>query len=1700
MKHLIASLLVAGATLSGASAQGNPIIRHLYTADPSAHVWDDGRLYVYASHDIFPPRGCDRMDKYHVFSTGDMLHWTDHGQILEAAQVTWGREEGGFMWAPDCAYRNGTYYFYFPHPSGSNWNHTWKIGVATSREPASDFTVQGYLTLDGDPHAMIDPCVFTDDDGQAYFYYGGGARCKAARLKENMTEIDGPLQDMTGLEDFHEGAWVHKRNGIYYLSYADNTKGHNRLRYATSRSPLGPWTSRGVLLDGVSSDTSHGSIVEYKGQSYLFYHTCDISGRGNLRSVCVDKLYYNADGTIQPVVPTKSSVIKADANTFTDWVDPFIGAGGHGHVFVGASVPYGAVQAGPSNFFKGWDWCSGYNYRDSVIIGFPQLHLSGTGIGDLGDVLLMPYMGELKLDKGRETERYSGYASHFSHRNETARPGYYRVKLDDYGIQVELTASERVGFHRYTFPQGENARIILDLAEGINDKSVDTYLELVDKYTLKGFRSSEGWAKRQQVFFAIQSDVPLTDVVIYDDGKAVSGGKAQGKSLKGVITFAQSPEVVRLKVGISPVSADNALKNIRAEIPDWNFDKTVVQANEKWHRELSKIVVETKNEDDKRIFYTSLYHAMIHPSLFNDANGEYRGSDWKPYKNPGFDNYTILSLWDTYRAAHPLFTLIDGKRTADFVNSMLAVFDQTGMLPVWHLRGYDTGTMVGNSSFEVVAEACLKGVEGIDAERAFRALKQSAMGDVRGLDFDRELKVIPSDVMTNRPVAMALEYAIGNASIALLAKKLGKTEDDAYFSRRAENYKRYYDRNVGFFRGKMADGTWNPVFDPLKSVKPWATDYAEGNPWQYLWLVPHDVEGLIALLGGETVFEDRLHTFFTLDTPADDPDVLDDLTGCIGQYAHGNEPSHHIAYLYPYIGQQWKTARLVRRIMKELYTNRPDGIIGNEDCGQMSAWYILSSLGFYPVFTASGQYVLGSPLFDRATLHLENGKTFTIEAVDNSSENSYIQSAELNGKPYDFSYIRHTDILNGGTLRLHMGREPNYNFGKAPTSRPQTRSESVHLSTPFVRPGMAQTQADLDFMRENVLKGVEPLKSAFDQLKRATSLDFVPEPVSFVSEGPYGENSIGGKEFARSAEAAHNNALMWYITRDDAYGRKAVEILNAWSHKLRSFDANNAKLNVGLFGYYFLNAAEIITCSYSGWQSGDREQFKRMVLTVFYPTIEDFFTEANGNWDASMISTMMCIGVYAEDRTIFNRAVDRFYWGVNNGGITKYIYPGGQTQEATRDWGHVQLGIGEFAKAAQTAHSQGLDCYSAAGDRLAYGFEQTAKMMLGTDIDIFGILSKRDTDKYKDIYESLYHHYTTVRGIALPFTKQVIERHTRKEFPVGTLTGIRRHPTANPRTLTPLPEVIYPKPTETGALHHPTTVLPDDAITVTPDDDLQAIIDTHRATTIILSRGVHTLRAPLKVYSGLTLTGHGRETTLFLAPAVSAEAIVCGEDTLVDFTLRDLLIEGAVTVTPNNDPNHDRRSRSYMNAPSREGIVLRSERGGAIRNIRFEHLTVQNFTQNGVLIVGASQVVIHRCDFSDNGSSVVPGAGLHHNLHLSHVEEVSVTGSRFDSSPFGSGLELLYGKEVTVSDCEMSRNRLSGFRCTESDDITVANSLTEGNDRDGITVESLTDGCRKVSIRGNLTQNNGRYGIRTTNVLLLEQVGNTGSHNRSDER
>ncbi|MBW8686840.1 GH92 family glycosyl hydrolase [Chitinophaga rhizophila] len=721
----------------------------------------------------------------------------------------------------------------------------------------------------------------------------------------------------------------------------------------------------------------------------------------------------------------------------SEYVNPYIGSGGHGHVFLGASVPFGAVQVGPTNIVKGWDWCSGYHYSDSVVIGFPQTHLSGTGIGDLGDVLIMPYTGKIRTNRGTQENPTSGYGSRYTHAHETAKPGYYAVKLEDYNINVELTASERVGFHKYTFPQGEEGHIIIDLKEGIGwDAPVETFIQKKDDYTLVGYRFSKGWAEDQRLWFAIKSSVPMKDFQVFDGDNKLTGIEGKGKTIKGVISFEKAPAQAMLKVGISPVSSENALGNINKEIPSWDFAGTVKTATDKWNKELSKIQLQTKDTANRSIFYTAMYHTMIGPALFNDHDRSYRGTDKKAYPNPGFDNYTVFSLWDIYRSCAPLYTLTQPERVSSFVNSMLTIHKQQGKLPIWPLVGSETNCMVGYHAVPIIADAYLKGFKGFDINEAFEAMKASATRDDLGMKDIKAKGYIPAD-KEYESVSKAMEYAIDDWCIAAVAKKLGKTEDFAYFSKRAGYYKNYFDSTIKFVRPRMDDGSFKTPYDPFHSIHE-KGDFTEGNGWQYTWLVPQDVEGLISLMGGDDAFTKKLDSLFVASGDMG-AEASNDISGLIGMYAHGNEPSHHVTYMYAYAGNQWKTAEKVRQVMKDFYTTTPEGLAGNEDVGAMSSWYIFSSLGFYPVNPAKGMYVFGSPLFEKATMKLQGGKTFTVESINNSPENIYIQQVTLNGKPYNNSYIRHADIVKGGTLKITMGNKPAYDFGKAPANRPDSK-------------------------------------------------------------------------------------------------------------------------------------------------------------------------------------------------------------------------------------------------------------------------------------------------------------------------------------------------------------------------------------------------------------------------------------------------------------------------------------------------------------------------------------------------------------------------------------------------------------------------------------------------------------------------------------
>ena len=733
------------------------------------------------------------------------------------------------------------------------------------------------------------------------------------------------------------------------------------------------------------------------------------------------------------------------------YVDPYIGSAAHGHVFLGASVPFGAVQVGPTNINKGWDWCSGYNYSDSVVKGFAQNHLNGTGIPDLSDILIMPYTGAIRTEPGTQENPTSGYSSHYDHRHEIARPAYYSVWLKDHKVRVELTATERVAFHRYTFPQDRPAHIIIDLFQGNFDAGwqhpkVSAHLLRLNDSTLIGWRSSSQWAQNRRIYFAIRTNFPLKDFMILNGDRLIHEMSLEADSVKGLISFEKPVHTALIKIGVSNTSGENALANIQAEIPGWNFDNIVRQGNEKWEKELNRINVVAGDSIQRKVFYTALYHTMVAPALYNDHDSTYRGTDGKVIQHAPYNNYTIFSLWDTYRTLNPLMTLIQPDRVNDIINSMLAIYVQQGKLPIWHLQGRETDCMVGYSAVPIIADAWLNGYHGFDGNLALEAMKASSTRDDYGMNYLKQQGYIPAD-KERESVSKALEYAVDDWCISRVAASLGKTEDAALYAKRAEYFTRYFDPATRFMRPLLADGQFRAPFTPFQPYQTnndW-NDYTEGNAWQYTWLVPQNVEKLIALLGGDKPFVTKLDSLFVV-TGSLGSGAPPDISGLVGMYAQGNEPNHHIPYLYAFAGCQWKNSEKIAHIAREMYTAKADGLCGNDDCGQMSAWYVMSALGIYPVNPANGVFVFGTPLVRRAELEVGEGKHFTMETVNFGNKNIYIQHATLNGQPYTKSYIDFKDIKAGSTLKLFMGDKPNKDFGAAPADRPTSMPPATSIS------------------------------------------------------------------------------------------------------------------------------------------------------------------------------------------------------------------------------------------------------------------------------------------------------------------------------------------------------------------------------------------------------------------------------------------------------------------------------------------------------------------------------------------------------------------------------------------------------------------------------------------------------------------------------
>jgi predicted alpha-1,2-mannosidase len=753
---------------------------------------------------------------------------------------------------------------------------------------------------------------------------------------------------------------------------------------------------------------------------------------------------------------------------YTDLVNPFIGTGGHGHTWPGASMPFGMMQLSPDTRLEGWDGCGGYHYTDSKIYGFSHTHLSGTGIPDYCDILFMPFTGAVRWENKE-------YASPFSHENEKASPGYYEVLLDKHKIRARFTTSYRSGMHEYKFPNGtREGKLLIDLQH--RDKVLDAFIEKVNDYEIRGYRRSQSWAQNQLVCFYIRFERPITDLQI-------TGGKQQGKGsllsdsgeqLKAALTFSLGDNHgFKAKIGISGVSMEGAKMNLDQEITNWDFNELRSKAKKAWNTELGKIDIKGGSKDQQIVFYSALYHTMLSPNIYTDVDGQYRGTDLQVHKAEGFTNYTVFSLWDTYRAFHPLMTILDQNRTRDWIRTFLAQYKYGHMLPVWELSGNETFCMIGYHAVPVIVDAYQKGITGFDTKLAMEAMRSYAEGDRYGLR-QYALTGYLSNEKEHESVSKTLEYAYDDWCIAQFAKLTADWDVYKKYIERAQFYKNLFDPSTGHMRGKL-QASWYSPFDP-REVNNF---YTEGNSWHYSFAVPQDIEGLINLMGGREKFVAKVHELFTTSSQLTGRDQSD-VTGLIGQYAQGNEPSHHMAYLFAMAGQPWRTEEIVNRICTSFYTNNPDGLIGNEDCGQMSAWFVFSAIGFYPVCPGSGQYVLGSPLFDEVTINLENGNKFVIRSEHGKNE-IYIREATLWRTPYTKTFIEHADIMKGGVLELKLDDKPNKFRGKENSELPYSAiRQDLIVAVPFFdMPSMKFKQQTLV-----KLKSIEPGTRIFYRIIR----------------------------------------------------------------------------------------------------------------------------------------------------------------------------------------------------------------------------------------------------------------------------------------------------------------------------------------------------------------------------------------------------------------------------------------------------------------------------------------------------------------------------------------------------------------------------------------------------------------------------------------
>lgn len=952
--------------------------------------------------------------------------------------------------------------------------------------------------------------------------------------------------------------------------------------------------------------------MHYMAQFYPFQHRLLTQGLGFIALLflvhsCTSKEPEQTSGKGKKKTRLENwQVADYQGTDYTKLVNPLIGTGGHGHTYPGATAPFGLVQLSPDTRLTGWDGCSGYHYSDSLLYGFSHTHLSGTGVSDYGDILLMPITGKVVYNNGADGKK--GYRSRFSHRKEKAQAGYYEAYLEDYQVKAALTATPRVGVHRYVFPKGKDAHVLLDLVH--RDKVIASQIEIVNDREIRGYRLSNAWATRQHIYFVAQFSKPFKKHALLEGTQTNQHKKAQGESIKASFsfgTFAQE-EAVIVKVGISAVSMEGAKRNLKAEAPHWDFNATRQKVQNAWNHELARIQVEGRSKKEQEIFYTAMYHSFIAPNVFNDVDGAYRGRDQKVHTTD-HQYFTVFSLWDTYRATHPLYTLVQQKRTNDFIKTFLLQYQQDKILPVWELAGNETQCMIGYHAVPVIADAYMKGIRGYDAQLALQAAQASANQSKFGIGAYRKFGYIPASEEPES-VSKTLEYAYDDWCIAQMAKNMGKEAVYKDFIQRAQAYKNIFDKNTGFMRAKRQN-RWFAPFRP-EEVN---FNYTEANSWQYSLYVPQDIAGLTSMLGGKAKLEQWLDNLFTASKETSGRHQAD-ITGLIGQYAHGNEPSHHMAYLYNYADKPWKTQQRVAEILRTMYNNQPEGLSGNEDCGQMSAWYILSAMGFYPVTPGSNDYVLGSPVFPKTTLKLENGKTFVIEANNVSEENIYIQSVQLNGTAYHKNYIQHADLTKGGTLVIEMGKAPNKEWANNGEAAPGS-AITEHLITP-----VPYFEADITFDR------------ATHQIK----IDhFSPDAHVFYAIAPHKNTQVKDLKFApyKKPITLKTSATIWTFAKinnqnSDTISTRFNKIPSGRSIQLASKYANQYAAGGDKALIDFIKGGkDYRTGMWQGYQKADleaivdlggEENIQKVAINclqdqnswIFMPTSVDFFVSTDG--------------------------------------------------------------------------------------------------------------------------------------------------------------------------------------------------------------------------------------------------------------------------------------------------------------------------------------------------------------------------------------------------------------------------------------------------------------------------------------------------------